>query len=357
MKVFQPIVAEDHEKYETMEQPWWANDGLILVLTMLNIGIVIYDLERGLEFGTTEWWVLAVIDALLIALFVADLAEDFSRCNDKEWWWRTHGWEFLGLMPLAVTAIPVLRNAGALRLLRLIRAFSGILRLIGATQRAKEVTIQKQVQHLFMIVFVLIVSAAFFVFIFENEYHQKNCDADSVSADCSNVLDSFQDAIWWSVVTTTTVGYGDYSPVTWPARIIAMCLMMIGIGLVGSLAATLSQLFYSTRDVGDEYEIEFEADVADQLERFASWREKELIGEEEWDLVKDLLVRRMRAEIHMLKVEMHHSASLPVPMQVAAKMAMKDKIKVLESDLLVVEERLAEEEEAERKAAAAAEEE
>ena len=104
-------MAEDHEKYETMEQPWWANDGLILVLTMLNIGIVIYDLERGLEFGTTEWWILAVIDAFLIALFVADLAEDYSRCNDKEWWWRTHGWEFLGLMPLAVTAIPVLRNA------------------------------------------------------------------------------------------------------------------------------------------------------------------------------------------------------------------------------------------------------
>ena len=100
-------MAEEHEKYDTMEQPWWANDGLILVLTMLNIGIIIYDLETGLKFGTTEWWILATLDGLLIGLFTADLIEDHSRCNDKEWWWKTHGWEFLGLMPLALTAIPI----------------------------------------------------------------------------------------------------------------------------------------------------------------------------------------------------------------------------------------------------------
>jgi hypothetical protein len=153
------------------------------------------------------------------------------------------------------------------------------------------------------------------------------------------------------------VGYGDMTPMTWPARIIAMCLMMIGIGLVGSLAATLSQLFYSTRDAGDEFELEFEANVLDQLERFSSWREKDVIDEETWDLVKDLLVRRIRAEIHMLKVEMHNSASLPVPIQVAAKMAMRDRIKNMEAQLVVVEEQLSKEEEADRAAALAAEEE
>lgn len=350
-------MAEEHEKYDTMEQPWWANDGLILVLTMLNIGIIIYDLETGLKFGTTEWWILATLDGLLIGLFTADLIEDHSRCNDKEWWWKTHGWEFLGLMPLALTAIPSLQGGGVLRLLRLIRAFSGILRLIGATQRAKEVTIQKQVQHLFLIVFILIVSAAFFVYIFENEYHNQNCLSSSPPAECENIITTFQDSIWWAVVTTTTVGYGDMTPMTWPARIIAMCLMMIGIGLVGSLAATLSQLFYSTRDTGDEFELEFEANVLDQLERFSSWREKDVIDEETWDLVKDLLVRRIRAEIHMLKVEMHNSASLPVPIQVAAKMAMKDRIKNMEAQLVVIEEQLSKEEEAERAAALAAEEE
>lgn len=350
-------MAEEHEKYDTMEQPWWANDGLILVLTMLNIGIIIYDLETGLKFGTNEWWVLATIDALLIALFTADLIEDYSRCNDKEWWWRTHGWEFLGLMPLALTAIPMLQRGGMLRLLRLIRAFSGILRLIGATQRAKEVTIQRQVQHLFLIVFILIISAAFFVYIFESEYYNENCLSSGPPLVCDNIITSFQDSIWWAVVTTTTVGYGDMTPMTWPARIIAMCLMMIGIGLVGSLAATLSQLFYSTRDTGDEFELEFEANVLDQLERFSSWREKDVIDEETWDLVKDLLVRRIRAEIHMLKVEMHNSASLPVPIQVAAKMAMRDRIKNMEAQLVVVEEQLSKEEEADRAAALAAEEE
>ena len=57
---------DSDERYTTMEQPWWANDYLILVFTLINIGIVIYDLETGLESGTRIWWVLAIIDLILI---------------------------------------------------------------------------------------------------------------------------------------------------------------------------------------------------------------------------------------------------------------------------------------------------
>ena len=57
--------SEDHEKYTTMEQPWWANDFLILIMTMLNIGIIILDLERELyENDFALWWKLAIIDLL-----------------------------------------------------------------------------------------------------------------------------------------------------------------------------------------------------------------------------------------------------------------------------------------------------
>ena len=36
------------DKYDSLEQPWWANDFLILVFTMVNIGIIIVDLELEL---------------------------------------------------------------------------------------------------------------------------------------------------------------------------------------------------------------------------------------------------------------------------------------------------------------------
>jgi voltage-gated potassium channel len=43
---------------------------------------------------------------------------------------------------------------------------------------------------------------------------------------------SFGDAIWWAVVTASTVGYGDISPETWQARILAALLISIMVLLV-----------------------------------------------------------------------------------------------------------------------------
>lgn len=58
---------------------------------------------------------------------------------------------------------------------------------------------------------------------------------------------SFFDALWWSVVTVTTVGYGDISPVTPGGRIVGVLLMLLGIGSIGILTATLAGLFVENR--------------------------------------------------------------------------------------------------------------
>lgn len=54
---------------------------------------------------------------------------------------------------------------------------------------------------------------------------------------------SFGDALWWSIVTCTTVGYGDISPATTLGRIIAIVLMIFGIGLLGMLTGTITTYF------------------------------------------------------------------------------------------------------------------
>lgn len=51
------------------------------------------------------------------------------------------------------------------------------------------------------------------------------------------------DAIWWSICTITTVGYGDKFPVTDGGRIIALILMISGIGLFGTLIGYISSYF------------------------------------------------------------------------------------------------------------------
>ena len=50
------------------------------------------------------------------------------------------------------------------------------------------------------------------------------------------------DALWWAMVTITTVGYGDRFPVTFLGRIIAMAVMFSGIGIIGALASILASL-------------------------------------------------------------------------------------------------------------------
>lgn len=50
-------------------------------------------------------------------------------------------------------------------------------------------------------------------------------------------ITSFGDAIWWAVVTSATVGYGDFYPVTVAGRLIAVALMIVGIALLGAITA------------------------------------------------------------------------------------------------------------------------
>ncbi len=58
---------------------------------------------------------------------------------------------------------------------------------------------------------------------------------------------SFASGLWWSVVTLTTVGYGDISPSTLEGRILAIIIMFFGIGLLGILSASLATMLISIR--------------------------------------------------------------------------------------------------------------
>ena len=63
---------------------------------------------------------------------------------------------------------------------------------------------------------------------------------------------SFMDALWWSFVTATTVGYGDLSPSSGAGRIIAAGLMIVGIGLIGSLTSSITS-FFLVKDTDKAY--------------------------------------------------------------------------------------------------------
>lgn len=61
-----------------------------------------------------------------------------------------------------------------------------------------------------------------------------------LESEVNGSIESYSDALWWAVVTTTTVGYGDVTPVTDAGRMIAVFLMLTGIGLIGAFTANLA---------------------------------------------------------------------------------------------------------------------
>jgi voltage-gated potassium channel len=79
-------------------------------------------------------------------------------------------------------------------------------------------------------------------------------------------IHSYPQALWWAIVTVTTVGYGDKYPVSAGGRLVATVLMLVGIGLIGVLTATVASVFMKehTDSAKEEYR-KGHADLGQQL--------------------------------------------------------------------------------------------
>jgi voltage-gated potassium channel len=78
----------------------------------------------------------------------------------------------------------------------------------------------------------------------------------------ANIID-FGDAMWWSITTMTTVGYGDEYPTTRPGRLVATVLMVAGIALLGTVTATLASWLLEQVSHTEEREV---SDLRSEIE-------------------------------------------------------------------------------------------
>jgi len=154
---------------------------------------------RTLDFITWVVW----------AAFALDYAVRLLCSTPKGAFVRTHK------LDLLMALVPMLRLLRVALLLR---------------KALASVSTEKIASSIVSIVVVVVVSAAFLVW---------RIEADAPGA----TILTFREAIWWAVVTTTTVGYGDYTPVTQAGRLVAMVLMIVGIGLIGTVSATVATWF------------------------------------------------------------------------------------------------------------------
>ncbi|NVK25697.1 MAG: ion transporter [Gammaproteobacteria bacterium] len=139
-----------------------------------------------------------------------------------------------------------LRMLRVLRLLKLTHYFKG-LRLFGNILKQE----LPNIGAAFLIMIVLVIFSATIIYNVEHEAQPE-------------VFDSIPSAIWWSVVTMTTVGYGDVTPITFMGKLIATFIMLLGVGVVALPAAMLAAKFGEELRERKKYlEIEIEAALQD----------------------------------------------------------------------------------------------
>ena len=118
------------------------------------------------------------------------------------------------------------RMVRVIRIIRILRAFRSTRHLVAFLYRHRTRGLALTVV---LTGFVLLIFSSIGVLVFEDEKE-------------SNIRTPF-DAMWWAVSTMTTVGYGDKVPVTVEGKIVAMILMVTGVGLFGVLTGLFARLF------------------------------------------------------------------------------------------------------------------
>lgn len=122
-----------------------------------------------------------------------------------------------------ISILPPVRGARLLRLLRLLRVASAINLALGTTRLGAQSLTILRIAVIWVAVVVISALGMYLAEFGENP----------------NVR-TFWDALWWAVVTITTVGYGDVSPATAEGRLAAGVLMVLGIAFFSFLTATFT---------------------------------------------------------------------------------------------------------------------
>ena len=198
----------------------------VLGIAWLVIGVVILSTDANGSASKVLVGALFVSWALLLVEYLVRLVVSPDRRGYLKRRWVEpatvlvppfQGWHFLGM-----ERVSLLLHEGELRVEAILKHHSlfRVLIAAGAT--------------LFL--------GAWLVLLFEE------------NAKGSNIHD-FPDALWWAIVTVTTVGYGDRFPVSEGGRAVAVVLMLVGIGLIGVLTATVASVFIKEHTDANREEI------------------------------------------------------------------------------------------------------
>lgn len=206
---------------------------------------------------------LLFYDRLIWAVFVIDYTTRLVRSEKKWAYIKSHPFELIAIIPFD----SIFRAARFVRIFR-------VIRLLGIGSRffkpVYSVLQTNGLDKLLIVTLIMLFVIPIPVILVEPE------------------INTFPDALWWAIVTTTTVGYGDISPTTGIGRFLAVVLMLVGIGIIGTFTSAITSYFSRENELTHDKQI---------LQIIQTIEEVDDITEEDAELIQLYLKRKTKVVI------------------------------------------------------------
>ncbi|MEZ5126622.1 MAG: ion channel [Thermoleophilia bacterium] len=197
---------------------------VVSIISVVNLVLIIVasdPMVRG---------IVSLMNGLLTVLFLGDFVYRLlSAESRRHYFLREYGWADL-LAGTPFTQTNIMRVFRLVRAIRLMRRYG----LANMVRDFREDRAGSALLSVLLLLFLLLEFGGLAVY-----------KAESASPNANIV--SASDAIWFTYVTMTTVGYGDRYPVTTIGRVVGMIVMAAGVGLFGALTGFVTNAFLAPR--------------------------------------------------------------------------------------------------------------
>jgi len=195
--------------------------GVLSILSILNL-VLVYVFRSDPSLQT----VLSVMNGLFSVIFLIDfIYRIFTAPSASRYFFRDFGWaDLLASLPFAEFKI--------LRIFRLMRVYR-LLRKLGVRSLVRTLVKDRANSALMTLLLMGILVLQFgSITMLAIEEHAEGSNITTAS-----------DALWYTIVTIATVGYGDTFPVTNLGRLLGAMIIIVGVGIFGTFTGYLANLF------------------------------------------------------------------------------------------------------------------
>ena len=181
--------------------------------------------------------VISVMNGVLSVIFIIDFLYRLATAESRStYFFRRFGWaDLLASLPVAQLKV--------LRIFRLVRVFR-LMRAVGTKALLRTVVHDRAGSALALLLLMGLLVLQF------GSLEMLYLEQDAVDANITTA----SDALWYTIVTISTVGYGDQFPVTNAGRLMGSAIIVIGVGIFGTFTGYLANLFLAPRAAKDSTE-------------------------------------------------------------------------------------------------------